>query len=55
MAESADLAAAAEVRQIDDEGTGDNVAAHLINQLDRRQCGAAGRQQVVDEKNLLPF
>ena len=36
VAGGADLGASAEIGQIDDEGTADEVAAHLFDELDRR-------------------
>src|SRR5437764_961090 len=45
--------AAAEIGQIDDECRGDEVAARLADKLDRRIGGAAGGNQIVDEKHAV--
>ena len=47
------FAAAAEIRQVDDEAGGDDVGADLAQQLDRRLRRAAGGDQIVDQDHLL--
>ena len=44
---------AAEVGQVDDEAAADHLAARLLDQLDARERGAAGGDQVVDHEHAL--
>ncbi len=53
-AERLESLAATEFRQVDDETGRDDIGAHLLQQLDGRFRCAAGRDQVVDQNDLLP-
>jgi hypothetical protein len=52
-AERLDFFGAAEVRQVDDKGGGDNFRADFLQKLDRPFRRAACGDQIVDEQNLL--
>src|SRR5262245_42219112 len=45
--------AAAEIGQVDDEAAADHLAAGLLDQVERGDGGAARRDQIVDEQDLL--
>src|SRR5580700_1995904 len=47
LADGADLVGAAELRQVDDEGTADHLRAGALEQLDGREAGTARGDQIV--------
>src|SRR6185312_5242457 len=53
LAERADLVGAAELGQVDDEQAADHLGAGALEQLDRREAGAAGRDQIVDDDDMI--
>ena len=48
-----DASGAAEIGQVDDEGGRDDLAAGAADQLDRGFRRSAGRDQVVDQQDLV--
>ena len=52
LAERADLAGAAEFGKIDDEAAADDLRAGALQQFDRREAGAACRDQIVHDDDV---
>jgi hypothetical protein len=46
----AKLPGAAQIREVDDEGSRHDLTARLTQEVDRGSCGASGRHKVVDQK-----
>jgi len=42
-----------QIRQINHESTGDNIAAQLLNQLYTGFCGPSGGEQVINDEDVL--
>ena len=53
-AELPDLVGAAELRQVDDEASGEHIGPLLPEQFHRTLGGATGRDQVVDQDTFRP-